>query len=457
MENFKLNSGKVKAALPIYMVLLSFFVICCDNNEIKSNSEFFYPPKADVESTFETFYPDSGGLGTKLIIKGSNFGTDTNYVRVTVNQLKAKVVRVNDNILYAVVPARADTGYVRLYIRKGEEEVEYTSDREFKYMFKSNVSTLIGTPGKQAADERLDGAYTVALLRRPWQIITDKDGTIYWSDEGRGQSKNGALRKASNGEVETLVYNSSGPYQSCNGFAFNSTQDTLFMANRWNSGDVRNDVSVMYSTREANFVNVKALINFPKSGTASVAIHPKTGELFFDHNDEGAVYKYNKNAPNGYEKMFNVRGSYNAMDMRLLFNKEGDILYLVLRGKHCIYKVSYDAATHTFGTPEPFAGEWSTSGYENGEGLAARFNSPSSPCLDPEGNLLIPDKFNHCIRKITPKGTVSLYAGKPRESGHADGLPDKAKFFEPEALTFHRNTLYVADRGNHCIRKVVIE
>lgn len=166
MENFKLNSGKVKAALPIYMVLLSFFVICCDNNEIKSNSEFFYPPKADVESTFETFYPDSGGLGTKLIIKGSNFGTDTNYVRVTVNQLKAKVVRVNDNILYAVVPARADTGYVRLYIRKGEEEVEYTSDREFKYMFKSNVSTLIGTPGKQAADERLDGAYTVALLRR---------------------------------------------------------------------------------------------------------------------------------------------------------------------------------------------------------------------------------------------------------------------------------------------------
>ena len=456
MKNLKFNSSKAKVALPICIVLLSFFVICC-NDEIKSNSESFFPPKVDLESTFEAFYPDSGGMGTKLILRGTNFGTDTNYVRVTVNKLKAKVVRVNDNILYAVVPARADTGYVRLYIKKGDKEEEYMSNNEFRYLFKSNVSTLIGTPGKQAENNRTDGPYTEALLRRPWQIITDKDGTIFWADEGRGTDKNGALRKASNGETETIVYNSSGAYQSCNGFAFSVTQDTLFMANRWVGSDVKNDVSVMYATRDANFINVKALVELPKSSTNSVAIHPKTGEIFFDHDSEGAVYKYNKEAPNKCEKVFNVRGSYNGMEMRLLFNKEGDILYLILCAKHCIYKVSYDAKTHTFGTPEPFAGEWFTSGYANGEGLAARFNNPSSPCLDPEGNLIIPDKKNHCIRKITPEGTVSLYAGKPGEGGHSDGLPDKAKFKEPEAVTFHKNALYVADRENHCIRQVVIE
>ncbi|GAE83182.1 IPT/TIG domain-containing protein [Bacteroides reticulotermitis] len=183
MKNLTVKSRKVKLAFSLCSVLLSFLVICC-NDEIKSNTESSYPPKSDLESTFETFYPDSGGMGTKLILRGTNLGTDTNYVRVTVNELKAKVVRVNDNILYAVVPARADTGYVRLYIKKGKEEVEYTSGKEFNYLFKSNVSTLIGKPRTLDSNEesttRIDGPYQEALPRRPWQITTDKDGTIYW-------------------------------------------------------------------------------------------------------------------------------------------------------------------------------------------------------------------------------------------------------------------------------------
>lgn len=41
------------------------------------------------------------------------------------------------------------------------------------------MSTLFGVPGKAAEDNRLDGPYAEALLRRPWQIVTDNDGTIY--------------------------------------------------------------------------------------------------------------------------------------------------------------------------------------------------------------------------------------------------------------------------------------
>lgn len=90
---------------------------CC-NDELKVDKETFFPPKADEESRFDIFYPDSGGFGTKLILKGYNFGTDTNYIKVTVNDKKAKVIRANDNIIYAIVPSRADTGYVRLYLKK---------------------------------------------------------------------------------------------------------------------------------------------------------------------------------------------------------------------------------------------------------------------------------------------------------------------------------------------------
>lgn len=156
MKNLKIKSRKARLIFPLCVVLLSLLTICC-NDELKVDKETFFPPKADEESRFDIFYPDSGGFGTKLILKGYNFGTDTNYIKVTVNDKKAKVIRANDNIIYAIVPSRADTGYVRLYLKKGEEFEEFTSETEFRYLFKSNVSTLFGVPGKAAEDNRLDG------------------------------------------------------------------------------------------------------------------------------------------------------------------------------------------------------------------------------------------------------------------------------------------------------------
>ena len=61
-------------------------------------------------SVFESFSPDSGGVKTQLIIRGQNFGTDTAYLKVTVNNKRAAIVGVADDVIYAIVPARADTG-----------------------------------------------------------------------------------------------------------------------------------------------------------------------------------------------------------------------------------------------------------------------------------------------------------------------------------------------------------
>ena len=335
MKNLKIKSRKARLIFPLCVVLLSLLTICC-NDELKVDKETFFPPKADEESRFDIFYPDSGGFGTKLILKGYNFGTDTNYIKVTVNDKKAKVIRANDNIIYAIVPSRADTGYVRLYLKKGEEFEEFTSETEFRYLFKSNVSTLFGVPGKAAEDNRLDGPYAEALLRRPWQIVTDNDGTIYFVDEGRGQSKNGALRKASNGNVETLVYDNNGVFQSPNGVVFSLNEDTLFIPNRWTGSDVKTDVNIVFSTRDANFVNTKALVTIPKAGTNSVAVHPKTGEVFFDHNSEGAVYRHT-----GFKRFIGVCNIPIGMKMFIrdvLMLKDSDDLSIDLFGlNHMVF------------------------------------------------------------------------------------------------------------------------
>ena len=148
----------------MFAFVAAIFLACADN-DIAEERHVVYPPDANKESKFVSFSPDSGGVGTQLIIKGENLGTDTSYLRVTVNDKKAAIIGVRNDYIYAVVPARADTGLVKLYVGKGDNVKEFTSDKEFRYKFKRNVSTIAGQNGNASRD---DGEYDIPTFRRPW-------------------------------------------------------------------------------------------------------------------------------------------------------------------------------------------------------------------------------------------------------------------------------------------------
>ena len=96
----------------------------------------------------------------------------------------------------------------------------------------------------------------------------------------------------------------------------------------------------------------------------------------------------------------------------------------------------------------------STQGYANGTGSAAQFNQPYGIAIDKSGNLYVLDTYNNCIRKITPAGVVTTFAGS-NTSGHADGKGSKARFSLPNGITIDTSgNLYVADTSNNNIRKV---
>lgn len=135
------------------------------------------PPDLSKHSVFESFSPDSGGIGTQLIIRGKNFGSDPSYVKVTVNNKEAAIVGMDDEVIYAIVPARADTGYVRLFIGKDENIEEYASETKFRYQFKRNVTTMVGQHGMNG---REDGSYAASKLQRTWFLLTDKDGSVFF-------------------------------------------------------------------------------------------------------------------------------------------------------------------------------------------------------------------------------------------------------------------------------------
>src|SRR4026207_1584976 len=50
-------------------------------------------------------------------------------------------------------------------------------------------------------------------------------------------------------------------------------------------------------------------------------------------------------------------------------------------------------------------------GYLDGQGTQTMFNSPSAVVSDSSSNLFVLDNFNYRIRKVTPNGTVSTFAG----------------------------------------------
>ena len=162
---------------------------------------------------------------------------------------------------------------------------------------------------------------------------------------------------------------------------------------------------------------------------------------------------------------------------------------LYIADNHAIYQLSS-------GVRQVFAGSVGNPGNVDGKGIAARFNAPSGIVADSLGNLYVADTNNNAVRKvdrqanvttysqqivstptsiaidlysyivttntignniniIKPDGTVSVIAGSGA-SGQADGTPRVATFNAPQGIAINSfyTQLYIADTGNHIIRKI---
>jgi DNA-binding beta-propeller fold protein YncE len=92
--------------------------------------------------------------------------------------------------------------------------------------------------------------------------------------------------------------------------------------------------------------------------------------------------------------------------------------------------------------------------FVDGQGPAARFNGPSGITVDAAGHMVVADRCNHALRRVSKAGEVSTLAGTG-EAGFADGQGDAARFNFPCGLALAANDeIVVADTDNHAIRVV---
>jgi len=147
-------------------------------------------------------------------------------------------------------------------------------------------------------------------------------------------------------------------------------------------------------------------------------------------------------------------GNTNGVSELAKFNFPTDVtadvsgnIYVADYNNHLIRKITPSGIVSTF------AGS-GVAGYADGNALTAQFNHPYGITVDASGNVYVADKYNFRIRKINPAGVVTTLAGSGIE-GFVDGPAAAAQFAYPEDVALDGGgNVYVADYNNNSIRKI---
>ncbi len=131
----------------------------------------------------------------------------------------------------------------------------------------------------------------------------------------------------------------------------------------------------------------------------------------------------------------------------------GGALYICEVGNHRVHRL--DLKTQKLSTVAG-NGQRGYSG-DGGPALAASLNEPYEVRFDRAGNMFFVERLNHLVRRVDARtGVISTVAGTGEAGFGGDGGPAiKARLREPHSIAFDAaGLLYVADIGNHRIRRV---
>ncbi|WP_161499273.1 NHL domain-containing protein [Flavipsychrobacter stenotrophus] len=94
---------------------------------------------------------------------------------------------------------------------------------------------------------------------------------------------------------------------------------------------------------------------------------------------------------------------------------------------------------------------------DGGQATAAQISQPAGTAFDNAGNMYIADRGNHVIRKVTPAGIITTVAGNGTlgAASGSGGAATATALGSPMGICVDSiNNIYFADNSNHLIRKV---
>ncbi len=325
-------------------------------------------------------YPSSGHPNMIITIKGKNFSTTREENKVQFNGKAGIVIEASETALQVVAPEDGTTGPVTVTTPKGT-----ISGGVFTYLPPLEEYTVTTLAGNGTAGS-VEGPVADALFRTVQGVAIGADGSIIVTDRG-----NNRIRRIKAGNVTAIAGATTAGYVEGTGAAarfrlpwraVEDAQGNIFVADR--------DNHVIRKITPAGVVSTVA-----GTGTSGFADGPAAAAQF--------------NQP-----------------LDIVVDAAGN-LYVADNLNHRIRKISASGEVTTL------AGS-GTAGFANGTGTAAQFRNPSGLEIDKDGNILVADRLNHRIRKVTQAGVATVVAGDGN-SGYLDGDAAGARFADPYGIT----------------------
>jgi sugar lactone lactonase YvrE len=304
-----------------------------------------------------------------------------------------------------------------------------------------------------------DGGPATAARLRPAAMAFHPSGTVYIAD-----ALNGVVRTIdADGIIETFdplggirvaAYSLSGEItlSSVSGLVFDAT-DNLFVADFYKVRKVTPKGVV------TDFASVQNAGRVPGIGTVNALAADPLGNLYAS----GPV-QIRRLMPDGVSNVVaglarsglgpdNVGANTSALCAPMQIAVDGyDSFYFADSCNNRVRRVRGALVTTVAGT--------GTKGFkgDNGPATSAELNTPKGVALDSAGNLYIADTGNHRIRKVATDGTITTVAGDGVPAYLGDGGPAiNAELNLPATLEFDKaGNLYVADVGNNALRVILI-
>lgn len=420
----------------LFTVLIVIFSACKSDSEESSAAGQPYDPSQPIKLT--SFYPENGGMATKVIINGENFGTDLSLIKVFYNEKEAAVVRSIGNKIYVITP-RQPGDNCKITVQVGEDKASF--EQQFIYKTQVTVTTITGTPRDEMT--AVDGTLAAAQFGRTNFLCVDREKNIFVCERHEyrfrqiNEEQNMVLTLASGSGTLTAPF-----------IPMVETEGQKVFLPLWVQGGnlLQFDPETQWSKKQVKPQNV-VLDQY-----VSAAVNP-ADKLVYIKALNGNLAKMDPKTKDAELVATGLDPGWTYSAITCFDSLDPDVLYICYQLKHCIYR--YELST---GKYELYAGAREDPGYEDGIRLNARFNNPSQICFDLDGIMYIADTNNSCIRSIDRDGTVSTVIGIPGRTGYVDGTPDDALFNKPEGVAVdEEGTIYIADTQNKCIRKLAIQ
>lgn len=331
------------------------------------------------------------------------------------------------------------------------------------------IETIAGTGKPGSCGD--GGPARKALLRRPFGVAVDTAGSVYITDTG-----NHRIRKVDpSGLISTVAGTGDAGYGGDGGPAWEAAFDWPYGVAVDGSGNVyasdsRNHrirkidpsgtVSTVAGNGEPGYGGdggpaVEAMLSSPALIATDAA-----GNVYVADEYNNRVRKIDSEgiastvAGSGRRDHGGDRGPADQAfldgPVGIAVGQDGDI-YVADRGNGRVRKIGSDGIITTFAG----GGDVFSTG-DGGLAEEAHFEHPRGIAVDASGSVYVADRTTNRIRKFTPRGRITTYAGTGEAAYGGDGGPaDEALLRRPEGLAADASgNVYVADSGNHRVRRI---